>query len=354
MTENPVIKCLVWDLDNTLWEGTLLEDPQVAVKGATRRVIEVLDQRGIIQSIASKNDYDLAWDRLTTAGLSDYFVIPQIGWSPKSRAIRQIAETLKFSTQVIAFIDDQPIERSEVSFHFPDVRCYSESAIEQILELPEFNPVRVTADSKRRREMYQSAFRRDSERDAYIGPDDEFMRSLDLELTISKARHEDLARVEELTLRTSQMNATGIPYSEHRLIEMCGLPDHEILIATLTDRFGTYGAIGIVLLQKLNTHWRIKLLATSCRVVTLGIGSVILNWIIGRSSEAGVHLVADFRRTDRNRIMEVAYRFAGFSDMECVCICDGETIEGVSLLHVVPRPQKPSPAIKVNYPDGVG
>lgn len=351
MTIETTVKCLVWDLDNTLWEGTLLEDPQVTIRRSTRRAIEILDQRGIIQSIASKNDFDLAWDQLIASGLSDYFVIPQIGWNPKSHAIRNITESLKFSPQTIAFIDDQPAERAEVNFHFPEVRCYDTPAVAKLLEQPEFNPVRVTADSKRRRHMYQASFRRESERDAFAGPDDEFVRSLHLNLTISKAAHEDLARVEELTLRTSQMNATGIPYSEHRLAEMCGSPDHEILIATLTDRFGTYGAIGIVLLQKLNDHWRIKLLATSCRVVTLGIGSLILSWIIRQAAEAGVHLAADFRRTDRNRIMEIAYRFAGFSDLECKCISKRNTVEGVSLLHMVPLQQELPNVITINSPD---
>lgn len=332
----PNIKCVVWDLDNTLWKGILLEDSHVMVHDDTLNVIELLDQRGIVQSVASKNDFDHAWARLEELGLSDYLLIPQIGWNPKSRAIRKIATQLSFSYNTIAFIDDQPTERAEVNFHLPDVRCYDHTAIPNLLDRPEFNPPRVTVDSKRRRQMYQASLQRDREREAFVGADDEFMRSLHLELSINNATIDDLARVEELTLRTSQMNATGIHYSEEHLSRMRGSPDHEVLIGTLTDRFGTYGAIGVALLQKLDSYWRIKLLATSCRVVTLGIGSVILSWIINRAAEAGVHLVADFRRTERNRIMEVAYRFAGFSDSECSCFTGGIRNEGVSLLHIVP------------------
>ena len=87
----PLVKCLVWDLDNTLWTGTLLEDPDVAVPAATRDVIAQLDSRGILQSIASRNDFDLAWPRLEALGLAEYFVHPQIGWGRKSDSVSEIA-----------------------------------------------------------------------------------------------------------------------------------------------------------------------------------------------------------------------------------------------------------------------
>lgn len=347
----PTIKCVVWDLDNTLWKGTLLEDSRVVVDDAIRTVIRALDQRGILQSVASKNDFELAWARLEETELSNYMLIPQIGWNPKSHAIREIATKLSFSYNTIAFVDDQATERAEVNFHFPDVRCYDASAISNLLDRQEFNPRRVTVESKHRRQMYQASLQRDCEREEFVGPDDEFIRSLQLELSINNAIADDLARVEELTLRTSQMNATGIHYSEDRLHELRASSDHEVLIGTLTDKFGTYGAIGIALLQKLDFHWRIKLLATSCRVITLGIGSVILTWIINRAAEAGVHLIADFRRTERNRIMEIAYRFAGFNDSNCPCL-PGEILDdAVSLLHVVPERRQIPSTMTVSAPD---
>jgi methoxymalonate biosynthesis protein len=81
----------------------------------------------------------------------------------------------------------------------------------------------------------------------------------------------------------------------------------------MSDRFGPHGAVGIVLLARHARLWHLKLLATSCRVVAFGAGTVLLNWLTDQAAAAGVDLVADFRRTDRNRMMEVAYRFAGFT-----------------------------------------
>ena len=138
--QGSAIKCLVWDLDDTLWNGTLLEGDPVFIADEVRHTVEVLDSRGILQSIASKNDHDLAWSRLSELGVADYFILPQISWSPKSDAISYIAKQLNFSLDRIAFVDDQPAERAEVAFHLPEVRCYPKNQISVLHELPEFNP----------------------------------------------------------------------------------------------------------------------------------------------------------------------------------------------------------------------
>jgi methoxymalonate biosynthesis protein len=210
MPDKPaLVKCLVWDLDNTLWQGTLLEDPDVRIPSEIREVISTLDSRGILQSISSKNDYDHAWERLKQLGVADYFVHPQVGWGRKSDAVLHIAEQLNFATGTIAFIDDQPAERAEVAFRSPEVRCYTADQALALPGLAEFSPEVVTIDARRRRQMYQAGFRRDAERESFPGPDEEFLRSLELVMTIKRADEDDLSRVEELTLRTSQMNATG-------------------------------------------------------------------------------------------------------------------------------------------------
>src|SRR5215472_8071976 len=91
------VKCLVWDLDETLWEGTLLEDPDVRVRDGVRRVMAELDSRGILQSVASRNDHDQAWARLEELGVAEYLVLPMIGWGPKSDSVRRIADGLSFA-----------------------------------------------------------------------------------------------------------------------------------------------------------------------------------------------------------------------------------------------------------------
>ncbi|WP_206505730.1 HAD-IIIC family phosphatase [Streptomyces chrestomyceticus] len=332
-----LVKCLVWDLDNTIWDGTLLEDANVEPFPGILDTLVELDSRGILHSVSSKNDHDLAWKRLEELGLAEYFVHPRIGWGRKSDAVREIAERLNFAEGTIAFIDDQPAERAEVTYGAPDVRCYPAEQATSLTGLPEFSPATVTVDSRRRREMYQAGARRDAEKETFNGPDEDFLRSLDLVMTIKRADEEDLSRVEELTLRTSQMNATGVHYSDATLRALLADPDHEVLTVTLTDRFGPHGAVGVLLLERHPRLWHLKLLATSCRVVSFGAGSVILNWLIDQAAQAGAHLAADFRRTERNRMMDIAYRFAGFGDDACACLAalGAAAGEGVQRLHLL-------------------
>ncbi len=350
-TTAPVLKCLVWDLDNTLWRGTLLEDDEVTLPDAIRDVVVELDSRGILQSVASKNDHETAWARLEKLGVAEYFVLPQIGWGPKSDSVRRIADTLGFALTTIAFIDDQPTERAEVTYHLPEVRCYEAGAAESLPVRPEFTPALRTVDSRRRRQMYQAGFRREAARAEATGPDEDFLRSLSLDMRIGRATDEELSRVEELTLRTSQMNATGVHYSDADLRRLLTDPGHAVLVVTLTDRFGPHGAVGVLLLERRPDVWHLKLLATSCRVVSFGAGATILNWLIGEAARADAHLVADFRPTDRNRMMEIAYRFAGFQDGEpcsCAAALPQATTEDLQRLHLRPEPRPASTTIKVN------
>jgi methoxymalonate biosynthesis protein len=351
-----LVKCLVWDLDNTLWRGTLLEDPEVTLPDEIRRTIIELDARGILQTVASKNDRDHAWQRLEALGIAEYFVLPQIGWHAKSQSVKEIADQLNFAMKTIAFIDDQPAERAEVAHHHPEVRCYDAAQAVALTGLAEFSPAVVTVDAARRRQMYQAGFRRTAERENFTGPDEEFLRSLDLVMEVKRADATDLTRVEELTLRTSQMNATGVHYSDADLRALIADPDHEVLTVTLTDRFGPHGAVGVLLLAYHEKVWHLKLLATSCRVVTFGAGAVLLNWLIDAAATAGVHLAADFRRTERNRMMEIAYRFAGFTDDHCDCLAglpatDGDPDRaGIEYRHLAADPRPAPTTMRVTAP----
>lgn len=348
------VKCLVWDLDQTLWHGILLEGGEPELSDAVRDVILGLDSRGILQSVASRNDHEQAWVWLEKLNVSQYFVLPRIGWGRKSDSVREIADQLGFAYRTIAFIDDQPSECAEVAFHLPDVRCYSAAQATSLLALPEFSPSTVTEDARNRRRMYHANFQRDVARAEYCGADEDFLRSLELVMGISRATETELTRVEELTLRTSQMNATGVHYSDAALRALLAHDDHEVLVVTLTDRFGPYGGVGVMLLERHPSMWHLQLLATSCRVVALGVGSALLRWLSNQASIAQVHLVADFRKTDRNRMMEIAYRFAGFTDQFCECrngLGAAPDPGEIQRLHLVPAQQSSQTAMRMIAPD---
>jgi len=346
------VKCLVWDLDNTLWRGTLLEDDHVVLPDAIREAIIRLDARGVLQSVCSRNDHDLAWARLETLGIADYFVLPEIGWGHKSDGVHRIIERLGFAPDTVAFIDDQPAERAEVAHRLPDVRCYPAEAAATLPDLPEFGPGTVTGDSRARRRMYQEGFRRTQEQARFGGSHDDFLRSLNMMMRIERATEGHLARVEELTRRTSQMNATGVHYSHEKLRALLARPGHEVLVVTLADRFGSHGAVGVVLVETHPKAWHLRLLATSCRVVAFGVGSTVLNWLVDQAARIGAHLLADFRSTDRNRMMEIAYRFAGFDEQRCDCrsLLPGRSKDDVRLLHVVAERRAAPTTVRLSAP----
>jgi HAD superfamily phosphatase (TIGR01681 family) len=121
-------KVVVWDLDETLWTGTLAE---VGAEGVTVRpeaeaTVRALDARGVLQSVASKNDPAEALAALERFGLAEFFLHPQVGWGPKSGAVARIARALDLGLDSFVFLDDQPFERGEVTDAHPGVRALPE------------------------------------------------------------------------------------------------------------------------------------------------------------------------------------------------------------------------------------
>ena len=309
-----IVKCVVWDLDHTVWDGILLEDKSVHVRPEVIEVIRALDSRGILNSIASRNEYEPAMKELKKAKIDEYFLHPQINWNPKSMAVQKIADLLRLDVGALAFIDDQEVEREEVRFTCPRVLCLADSEVAQILQRPEFTPAHITDDARMRRHLYLAEERRQRAEEEDSGPKEEFLRTLGMRLRIARATEPDLDRVEELTIRTHQLNSTGRIYSRDELLNCCNSHSQRLLIASLDDRFGTYGKIGIVLMDCNESNWHVRLLLMSCRVLNRGVGTIILNYLMHSAREAGVTLDSDFVSTERNRIMYVTYKLAGFTE----------------------------------------
>src|SRR5438477_200003 len=113
------VKCLVWDLDNTLWNGVLAEDAEVVVPDEHKTILKNLDERGILQSIASRNDLERVSEILEANGIASYFLYPQVNWGSKCESIKRIAQSLNIGIDAIAFVDDDAFERGEVAFELP-------------------------------------------------------------------------------------------------------------------------------------------------------------------------------------------------------------------------------------------
>jgi FkbH-like protein len=314
--QQKTIKCVVWDLDNTLWKGILLENDQISLHSHAARIITTLDSRGILQSIASKNERSLAMAKLREMGLDEYFLYPQINWNSKASSIKEIAKSLNISLDAIAFIDDGQFELEEVKFSLPEVLCIDAAKLDEVLDMPEMNPRFITEDSQLRRLMYINDIERQNAEKEFVGAQEDFLATLNMTLTISYAKEEDLQRAEELTVRTNQLNATGYTYSYSELNQFRLSNQHKLLIAGLDDKYGSYGKIGLALLECDEGLWTLKLLLMSCRVMSRGVGAVLLNYITSLAKDRKVRLLADFVSTDKNRMMYITYKFAGFKEIE--------------------------------------
>jgi FkbH-like protein len=314
--QNKKIKCVVWDLDNTIWDGILLEDKEVKLRENVINVIKILDERGILNSIASKNEHEIALAKLKEFGILDYFLAPQINWNPKYLSIKQISEELNIGIDTFAFVDDQMFELDSVKHYLPEVPVINAENVFQIPKMPMMQAVFITQDSKLRRKMYMNDIKRKEIEDSFAGSQQDFLASLEMKFSIEQATEADLQRAEELTLRTNQLNSTGYTYSYDELKEKLNSDEYCLLVASLEDKYGTYGKIGLALIKKESDTWVLHLLLMSCRVMSRGVGNLMLSYIINQAKQQNTKLLAYFVPTDRNRMMYMTYKFAGFQEKE--------------------------------------
>ncbi len=310
------VKCIVWDLDHTLWDGVLSEGDAVQLKPGMVELLKALDARGILNSVASKNTHEDAMRKLQDFGVADYFLYPQIDWSAKSVGVGRIQKELNIGMDTLLFIDDQPFERDEVAAAHPAIRCIAAEEYAGLLDHPRIRSVLVTEDGARRRQMYLEDAARKRDEEIYTGAPEAFLATLGMRFTIARAQEADLLRAEELTLRTNQLNSTGITYGIEELREFMHSDTHSLLVCELVDRYGTYGKIGLALVRHEPAHDHVMLLLMSCRTASRGAGSVLLTHLMQQAAAAGKTLRADFRRTERNRQMLVTYQFAGFHEAQ--------------------------------------
>jgi FkbH-like protein len=257
-------KCLVFDLDGTLWSGTLAEDglEGLALRPGVVELIQALDARGILLSVASKNDPEPALAALDAFGLREYFLFPQIGWEPKSDSLRRIAELIDIGLDTFVFIDDQPFERAEVMRGAPSVTTMDAELIPQLLQHPLLD-VPATPEAARRRLMYKTEETRQSVFNASGADYLDFLRDCQIELRISPLTAHNLERIFELTQRTNQLNFSGARYSRDELSSMISDPERSFVLSC-ADKFGDYGVIGFVVTSR--EHTTVESFFMSCRV----------------------------------------------------------------------------------------
>jgi len=313
------VKCVVWDLDNTLWSGILVDDgpDTVSLRPGVVNLLRELDSRGIIQSIASKNEHTAAMAVLENLGISDFFVCPAINWEPKSRSIQQIATDLNIGLESLAFIDDAETERAEVKHALPQVRVYDESEVEALIHRPEFD-VPVTAESRNRREFYLVETKRKRVAESYGAAYDTFLASCELETTIFIPREpQQIERCVELLHRSNQLNLTTRRYTKSEFLHLLGDPTALCLGLRCRDRFGEYGIVGFASVHFVADAPVLADFVLSCRVARKKVENAWFKWLLGSLRRSSCHkLKAVFIPTKRNSELLAVLKEVGFVEIE--------------------------------------
>ena len=289
-----LIKCVAWDLDDTLWDGILSEGDEVRLNTALLDVVKELDRRGVVSSIASKNYEDAAIAKLKAFGIEEWFVFPQINWGPKSESLKNLASAMNIGLDAIAFVDDREENRREVAANLPEVRVFCETDLPDMLARLEKDglipPVGAGNLGSERRRMYRDEMVRRKAAEAFSGDPKAFYASSGLDFELLPVESERKTRCLELVQRTNQLNLTARRYDEAGFDEL--LAASECRAVRVWDRYGDYGIVGFVAWQ--GSH--LKECCFSCRIARRGVERKVLDRI-----SSGRRFTADVVASDRNK-----------------------------------------------------
>ena len=312
-----MVKCVIWDLDNTLLSGVYLESGEQPPPpdSAMAAVAAELGSRGIIHAVASRNPPEAAEYAAQAAGLQ--FAAAECGWGSKSESVRRIVTDLGLAPDAVAFVDDDPYERAEVSFALPQVLVLSPEDMADAVGWPEFSPASVTAEARRRGEMYAQRRRRQEQARAFSGSQAEFLRYCATAMTITRAVAEDVPRLHELSVRTHQFNTSGEAVAETELVRLVASPAHRVATVRLSDRFGDDGLVGAAVIEVggpgTSGAWTVTMLMMSCRAMGRGVIEALLAWLARWAARAGAaSLTVPCLVSPRNVPLRLALAKAGF------------------------------------------
>lgn len=333
-------KCLVLDLDNTLWGGVIGDDgvegiqlgddhPGKAFKELQRAALGLRD-RGILLAIASKNDQAVVHEALAShpdmlVTLKD-FAATRINWNPKSINLREIAKELNIGADSLVFFDDNPVERAEVREGAPEVHVVEVPAdpihyVRALSEIAVFDMPNVTSEDRMRARSYEAQIER-RESEARAGSLDEFLRSLDMKVEIGPLNRLTAQRVAQLVMKTNQFNTTTRRVSQAEL-EAMHAKDQGVFWLRLADRYGDMGLIAVGVLRAEGPDALIHSLVLSCRAANRGMEQTLLAHLAERARALGcVRLIGEYAPTAKNHVVADLYPRLGFGESS---VTDGVT-----------------------------
>lgn len=309
------IKLVVWDADNTLWDGTVFykDKESVKLKPGTKEALKELEKRGIKSTICSKNYYDDVDSILKKFEIEKYFEHPQIGWGLKSDAIKKLAGIFNADFNSIIFVDDDPFQRAEVISRIQGINAVNLDDPIDILNFEGIRPDKPTAEDIRRVQLLKEDRNRKQAETEFKGDYKDFLRQCDMVMDVRCIEENDWERVCQLLNRTNELNATNNRYTLEELKISYKNNNDIIFVVELTDKFGEYGIIGESIIVRKDYGWFIRDLTVSCRTMGRGIGSALLIAILNHAKETGIKKVAGMlAETESNWRIKPLYENRGF------------------------------------------
>ena len=325
-------KCIVLDLDNTLWGGIVGEDGFNGIKLGPdppgnafvefQKTLLSLHQRGIILAINSKNNYD---DAIKVIREHPYmqlkeenFAAIRINWNDKVSNLKEIADEINIGLDSLIFFDDDPVNREYVRVSLPQVMTVElpqdPSEFTNVLKhLNEFSVLKITQEDQQRGKMYAEQRKRTDLEKSSSGLQD-FLKQLDLKVSIKNANDFTIPRISQLTLKTNQFNLTTKRYQESDIKKFSQDTNYLVGCAQVEDKFGDNGITGVFIVDKKNPQeWYLDTFLLSCRVMGREVEKGILNHIINKAKESGAQKIrARFIPTHKNKPIEDFLPSCGF------------------------------------------
>ena len=327
-------KCIVLDLDNTLWGGIVGEDGFEGIKlgddPVGRSYVEfqhnllALNQRGILLAINSKNNFDDAIqvikDHPNMVLKEDNFACVRINWNDKVVNMKEISDELNIGLDSMVFVDDDPANIEYVNSNLPEIssihmsaeQCHNNSrSIRSLSSL--FNVLKITDEDKTRNKMYLEQRKR-SELKTQVGNLEEFLKQMGISVHIKNADDFTIPRISQLTLKTNQFNLTTRRYQEEDIRKFLQNSEKIVGCAQIQDKFGDNGITGAYIINKDNEQqWTIDTFLLSCRVIGRGIEDGILCHIIEKARKDGINQVrGEYIKTQKNKPAENFFENFGF------------------------------------------
>ena len=325
-------KCLILDLDNTLWGGIIgddgIENIQIGDLGIGKVFSELqlwikqLKQRGIILAICSKNDEEKAKDPFEKhpdmiLRLEDIAVFIA-NWNNKADNIRHIQNILNISFDSMVFLDDSPFERDLVRTHIPDIKVPElpvdpADYLNYLRTLNLFETASFTEEDEQRTIQYQEEAKRSIIQQQFTNERD-YLKSLEMVSMVEPFNTFNIPRVSQLSQRSNQFNLRTIRYSEEDVKKIAYNKDYQTFAFSLRDKFGDYGLISLVICNKIGYQTLfIDTWIMSCRVLKRYMENFTLNILVQKAKESCItELQGEYLPTVKNKIVKDHYQNLGF------------------------------------------